>query len=206
MRYHRGDTIIEVMLAFSVFSLVVVGSIMTMNKGLAISQRSLELTLVRQQIDAQLTMLDNLKQTDPSGWKALTATAADPSAANPPQLSTIHTCPKATDLSAPNIFFMAANNTPPVTQVRSYAILPTNYQQARTFANVDTFAKTAVSPSTQPLAYGLWTTIVRSQGYVDATAYTHAYDIHVRACWYGAGDSIARPTTIATVVRVYDPN
>lgn len=200
----RGDTLIEVMLAFVVFSLAVVGSIMIMNKGLATAQRSLEITLVRQQIDAQLTMLDNFKQNDKAGWKALIATAGA-GAALPPALSTITTCPGATDLTAPNIFFMAGNNAVPVTKVQPYAILPTNYKPAQTFASVDAFA-TKVPASTQPVSYGIWATIVKSEGFIDVNSYTHAYDIDIRACWYGVGDSANRPTIIATVVRVYDEN
>lgn len=202
MRRQRGDTIIEVMLAFTVFSLVVVSSIMLMNKGLATAQRSLELTLVRQQIDAQLTMLDNFKQNDPAGWKTLvTAGTTAATAVQPPALSTITSCPVATDSILSQSFFMAADSPTP-TAVKPYAVSLTTYQQAKTFANVDTFAKTVMPPLAQPVSYGIWMTVVQAEGY----ATNHAYDIHVRACWYSAGDSVQRPSIIATVARVYDAN
>ena len=54
---NRGDTIIEVLLAVTIFSLVAVGSMVLMNRGVAMAQQSLETTLVRQQIDAQAEML-----------------------------------------------------------------------------------------------------------------------------------------------------
>ena len=53
----KGDTLVEVILAVTVFSMVAVGTISIMNKGVAIAQHSLEISLVRQQIDAQAEML-----------------------------------------------------------------------------------------------------------------------------------------------------
>ena len=53
----RGDTVIEVLLAITVFSLIAVGGISLMNRGVAIAQQSLEVSLVRHQIDAQADAL-----------------------------------------------------------------------------------------------------------------------------------------------------
>ena len=53
----RGDTLIEVLFAISVFSLVVVGGLSIMNQGTAAAQRALEITLVRNEIDAQAEAL-----------------------------------------------------------------------------------------------------------------------------------------------------
>src|SRR5687767_10750024 len=52
-RAERGDTIIEVLFAVTVFAMVAVGSLSIMNQGTGSAQRSLEVTLVRAQIDAQ---------------------------------------------------------------------------------------------------------------------------------------------------------
>ena len=52
-----GDTLIEVMFATTVFSLVVVSSLSLMNQGVASAQRSLEITTVRQQMDGQVETL-----------------------------------------------------------------------------------------------------------------------------------------------------
>ena len=41
-RRHRGDTVVELVLAFAIFSLAAITTIMILNKGVAISQRSLE--------------------------------------------------------------------------------------------------------------------------------------------------------------------
>lgn len=56
-RAQRGDTLIEVLLSVTIFSMVAVGTMTVMNQGVAIAQQSLEITLVRQQIDAQAEML-----------------------------------------------------------------------------------------------------------------------------------------------------
>lgn len=59
----RGDTIIEVILAVTVFSVVAVGGIGVMNQGVATAQRSLEIGLVRAQIDAQADALRYVHST-----------------------------------------------------------------------------------------------------------------------------------------------
>ena len=48
--FNRGDTIVEVVFAVTIFSMVTVGAISIMNKGVAIAQQSLEITLVRQNV------------------------------------------------------------------------------------------------------------------------------------------------------------
>jgi len=53
----RGDTIIEVMIAFTIFSLVIVLSVLTMNSGLAAGERSLEAVTARNELNAQAEAL-----------------------------------------------------------------------------------------------------------------------------------------------------
>lgn len=53
----RGDTLIEVMFAFSVFSLVAILTVTMMNLGVAASERSLEVVTVRNEINAQAEAL-----------------------------------------------------------------------------------------------------------------------------------------------------
>ena len=52
-RYLRGDTLIEIVFAISVFSLVAVISIAAMNSSIETAQSSLEVTMARNEIDAQ---------------------------------------------------------------------------------------------------------------------------------------------------------
>lgn len=53
----RGDTIIEVTLAFAIFSLVAILTIAMMNLGLSASERSLELVTARNELNAQAEAL-----------------------------------------------------------------------------------------------------------------------------------------------------
>lgn len=53
----RGDTIIEVMFAFAIFSLVAIITVTMMNLGVAASERSLEMTVVRNEMNAQAEAL-----------------------------------------------------------------------------------------------------------------------------------------------------
>lgn len=74
-RSERGDTIIEVLLAFTVFSLVSVGAMAIMNQGTNAAERSLEVTLVKEQIDAQAEALRAAQQ-------AYFSVMSDPNPAN----------------------------------------------------------------------------------------------------------------------------
>ena len=53
----KGDTLVEVMFAVGIFGLVAVGAIGIMNKGLYDAQKALEITMARQEIDAQAEAL-----------------------------------------------------------------------------------------------------------------------------------------------------
>ena len=53
MRLRKGDTIVEVTIAIAVFSLVAVISINLMSAGLSTAQASLEVTMAREEINAQ---------------------------------------------------------------------------------------------------------------------------------------------------------
>jgi len=55
--FQKGDTLIEVLFAVTVFSLVAVGALSIMNSSTAVAERALETTLVRNQIDAQAEVL-----------------------------------------------------------------------------------------------------------------------------------------------------
>lgn len=75
MRQH-GDTIIEVLLAVTVFSMVAVGGMAIMNQGAAMAQRSLEISLVRQQIDAQADALRYIHHAYASSFDASSSSVA----------------------------------------------------------------------------------------------------------------------------------
>ena len=67
-RRERGDTIIEVMFSFVILSLLVVATYMVMNRGTQIAQRSLEITLVRQQINSQVSLIRYAQANNTQAW------------------------------------------------------------------------------------------------------------------------------------------
>ncbi|MCP9466178.1 MAG: type II secretion system GspH family protein, partial [Candidatus Nanosynbacter sp. P5B_S4_bin.39.1] len=70
-KFNRGDTLVEVLLGVTIFSLVAVIALETMNRGMAIAQYSLETTLVRQQVYAQAEMLRYAHDMKNDTWKKL---------------------------------------------------------------------------------------------------------------------------------------
>jgi len=200
-RRQTGDTLIEVLFAVTVFSLVVVGSISIMNQGANASERALEITLVRQQVDAQAESLRFLHDsyvsaytsgasyTGPAAqWAAmLTSIIAtnETSATSFGSLSS--TCP-----TPPKGSFIINSNSATFLSGNSVSLVP-----ASSYAQVD-YTTNPVS------AGGIWVEAVRAATSTDTTQANAGYiDFHILACWPVAGSTV--PATIATIVRLYDP-
>ena len=86
MSLKRGDTIIEILFALSVFSLVAILSLNLMNNGVVSAQASLENTMVRNEINAQAEALRFIHDTVTAGsadqsykqaWEQITTLAND---------------------------------------------------------------------------------------------------------------------------------
>lgn len=174
----RGDTIIEVILAVSIFSLVAVGAMTIMNSGLAMVQRSLEITLVRQQIDSQAEMLrfvhDRARADSTGSYKTLWDNIV--LVTNPTQLLSVSECPASISNS---IALMESGSE--IKKVSSYVGRPATY------------AKVEGTES-----QGISIQLVKVN---DGAAY--AYDAYIQACWDSPGSS--KPVTMGTIVRIYDP-
>ncbi|MFZ1317638.1 MAG: type II secretion system protein [Candidatus Saccharimonas aalborgensis] len=195
MRLQRGDTIIEVMFSFVVFSLVIVGAFTLMNQGIASAQRSLEITLVREQIDAQIDMARYVQKYERTTWENLIKPAPTGKlVSSVPEFGTDLTCPVSASLS--NAFFFG--RTSDAKTVTLYSVGAASYGLAPTYGLVDYLATT-------PKSYGIWLMIVpaetKSGGPADS-ATNKAYDLHVRSCWNSVGSN--QPMTIGTVTRFYD--
>lgn len=202
----RGDTIIEVLFAVAVFSLVAVGCLSIMNQGTATAQRSLEVTLVRQQIQAQAEALrymntayiagyqeDGTPPTGPAGeWaKIRSSYAADPGT-GATSFGDINgtSCPAAVPGARP---FIVNARTATIQDKSLLAMTPPEDGSLPPFAQVIYDDTNAVQK-----AYGLWIEAVPSSG-----AEIGYVDFHIRACWESPG--VNRPMTLGTIVRLYDP-
>jgi type II secretory pathway pseudopilin PulG len=201
----RGDTIIEVLFAVAVFAMVAVGSLSIMNQGTATAQRSLEITLVRQQVDAQAEAIRYIHQAyvaayqkggvAPTGtaaeWTKMTSKTTGKGANGASEFGNAgDTCPATTPGERPFILNARTatlwGTTPSMSAPPGSSLPP--------FAQVAYNADSSIQN-----AFGIWVEAVPSTN-PDGPGFV---DFHIRACWQAAGGSAA--STIGTIVRLYEP-
>lgn len=199
-RQEAGDTLVEVIFSFAVFSLVIVSSLTLMGQGIAMSQRSLEVTLVRQQIDNQVTMVRQAQESNSSAWTDLKGPNNSRVVSDIPVFEVPDRCPEATELAVGDAAqFLGIDSSTKV--VRRYAANNSaNFAKPGVYSKVDV---TGADNSGVPKAYGLWLVLARAEHTTGPTG-SIAYDLHVRACWDSVG--LTKPMMIGTVVRLYGVN
>lgn len=198
--HERGDTIIEVLFAVTVFAMVAVGSLSIMNQGTGSAQRSLEITLVREQINAQAEAIRFIhqayvtsyqKNVAPNGiaaqWTAMKAKAR----ANASDFGALENnqCPQA----APDNAFVLNAKTAEVSTAPVTMRPPEG-------SSLPPFAQVAYNGNTITQSYGMWVESIPSE----ATEPVRFVDFHIRACWDSPGAAV--PVTLGTIVRLYEPN
>lgn len=206
----RGDTLVEVLFAVTVFSMVAVGALAIMNQGTNISQRSLETTLVRQEIDAQAETLRFLhdsyvaayregQSSEVSGtpdtpfeqWQSMLGSIKDTNAASASDFgATAASCPDPPNGS----FILDSRNAVFVAPSEDVLI------------EADTYAKLEYdSGGVLDTSKGLWIEAIRSDTNTADPYQSNIgfIDFHIRACWFGPGNNV--PLTIGTIVRLYEP-
>jgi hypothetical protein len=187
MKRLRGDTIIELMLAFSIFSLAAVSTIAIMNRGAAMSQQSLEVSLVRAQMDGQAETIRYLRDTSSPLWDTLVTSHITTKVA---PLSP-STCPSASDIRDNGGFFVGQQGGSLI--IRS---------AESDFSAPATYARIGSEDVSDTASHGLWVQIAKSDTGSDSHSIT-AYDVYVHACWDSlVTDSV--PATLGTIVRIYD--
>lgn len=208
----RGDTIIEVMFAVAVFAMVAVGSLMIMNQGVSTAQRSLEVTLVRQQVQAEAdairfihdAYITNYQQggSTLSGvaaeWPKMTVTHAETAASDFSAVSGT-VCPSKVPGASPFIVnprTAKVESTVPQMSPPSASTLPPFSQILYRSTDPSSSDYTVIDQ-----AYGIWVEAVPSA--VQPGQSTRFVDFHIRACWDGIG--IHQDMTIGTIVRLYEP-
>jgi type II secretory pathway pseudopilin PulG len=201
-----GDTLIEVLFATAIFSLIAVGGLSIMNQGTAASQRALEITLVRNEIDSQAETLRFLNASYVAAYRPGASSYPDDAPAEEWQL--MHNSIVMTGALVASPFGVVGSSCPSLPQ-GSYIlntksakfILPTSdkLHSAQTFSQVVYDADGQVSA-----AEGIWIEAVRSVSSGDPNQANAGYiDFHIRACWDSPGQLI--PVTIGTIVRLYEP-
>ena len=188
-KFNRGDTLVEVLLGVTIFSLVAVIALETMNRGMAIAQYSLETTLVRQQVDAQAEMIRYAHDMKNDTWKKLVDdNSVSVSAVNDNEGNLgVEKCPD--DFSTKE-FALAA--TPSLASKISILNNPGDYKAAETYARVDSDTKKT---------YGVSVRLVKPST-TTGSRDSNKYDAYIKACWMPVGSKM--PATIGTIVRLYD--
>lgn len=183
----RGDTLVEVLLGVTVFSMVAVITMDIMNRGMSIAQQSLETTLVRQQVDAQAEMLRYAHDKKTNLWKQI-------------QRNNTVDVNSLTDQEGN----LGADRCPTQFENKEFALIKGgsdlsgarvlsgvgDYSQAATYAKVSDDSRVAKS-------YGLSVKLVRPGRGKES----NKYDAYIKACWIPVGSK--RPATIGTIVRLY---
>lgn len=188
-KFNRGDTLVEVLLGVTIFSLVAVIALETMNRGMAIAQYSLETTLVRQQVDAQAEMLRYAHDMKNDTWKKLVDN-------NSVSVSVVNGsegnlgAEKCPDDFSTKEFALAA--TPSLASKISILNNPGDYKAAETYARVDSDTKKT---------YGISVRLVKPST-ATGSRDSNKYDAYIKACWMPVGSKM--PATIGTIVRLYD--
>lgn len=195
LKRQQGDTIIEVLFATTIFSMIAVGALSIMNQGTALAQRSLEITLAREQIDAQADALRLLNQayitdfgrngTATEKWNSIVTANAVTQAVPFESIVSDNKC--TLPIPAQKPFALNVQKLDSVNPVVPLSADAGTYAQVRYDLPL-------------PVSEGLWVQAVRSPIIAGEAGY---YDFHIRACWQSPGD--IRPVTLGTIVRLYEP-
>lgn len=204
----RGDTLIEVLFAVTVFSLVAVGSISIMNQGTATAQRALEITLVRQQIDAQAESLRFLNTSYVAAYQSGVTYPADTPAG---QWQLMRASIISTDASGASAFG-ASDGSCPAFPKGSFIIDAQNAKfiapSANKLASPQTYAQVRYDvisgKKSLQKSEGIWIEGISAATVNENSQQNAGYiDFHIRACWDSTGQSV--PMTLGTIVRLYEP-
>jgi Tfp pilus assembly protein PilV len=199
-----GDTLIEVLFAVTVFSFIVVSALSLMNQGVNAAQRSLEITTVRQQMDAQAETLRFLHKAYVNAYQtgyAPASTDLSPAAEYYRLIQFV----KNGDPSGTNQASTFGGNEPckvaPFAS-RSFVLNPVSAKYITgVIEPADTYAQIVYSDSSVvKSSKGIWLEAVRPR--VENTI-SGFIDFHIRACWDVTGSDI--PQNLGTIVRLYEP-
>lgn len=202
----QGDTIIEVIFAIVIFSFIAISSLAIMNQGIATGEKALEITLVRQQVNAQAEALRYIHA----------ASVASPGSDEATTWSNVSHVPSEEYPDA-----IGQERASDYGVDGGQCVVPTEGQYQPFIVNAKTAQIWSGVPSVSPdandtyppysqvvynsdasiaAAYGMWVESVPSDGDVDEKQFV---DFHIRACWPAPGSAV--PMTIGTIVRLYDP-
>lgn len=196
----NGDTLVEVLFAMAIFSLVAVGSLSIMNKSTSTAQRALEISEVRQEINAQAETLRFLNAsyiaaypnyatgTPARQWANMLSTVNSTQS----EIKITNTCPASVSELPSNSFILNTHTA------LYQKLTSSNYNLASTYSQVSYNGDNLVA------ANGIWIEAVASTTFTSNNQQNASYiDFYIHACWDSMGQTM--PVTLDTVVRLYEP-
>jgi len=204
----KGDTLIEVLFAMTVFSFIVVTALSLMGQGVAAAQRSLEITLVRQQMDGQAETLRFLHEAYVAGYQSgQTFNLTDAVSTPAEEYYKLIQFARTGNRTFASKFGGSASCAIPADPSKDFILNPVTAQMVTSsskpdvFKNAPTFAQLTYTAGNQlDFSQGMWVEAVRSPVSGTTAGYI---DFHIRACWDVTGLDI--PMNLGTIVRLYEP-
>ena len=201
----RGDTLIEVLFAVTVFSFIVVAALNLMNQGVAASQRSLEITTVRQQMDGQAEVLRFLHESYVDAYQPGAVYAEGTPAGEYKKIIDFAKAGARTSASPFN--GGGTTCTIPADASKDFILNPVSATLVTTTINPTVFEKAPIfaqltykSDNTLDRSQGMWVEAVRSAENGTTAGFI---DFHIRSCWSVPGTDA--PMNLGTIVRLYEP-
>lgn len=201
-KFLRGDTMVEVMLAMTFFSLVTVGIYALVRTSFISTNESLEYNQVRNYIDSQATNLRFLQASYMGSYNNGSAvngpglkwkTLRDKIISNSPAVVTDFGVGTSTCPNIPTTSFVLNPKTSDIVfaddgtgrfKSNFSGLSRLEYNDDNSISNI----------------YGIWIEAKRDTS--SSGGSTYFIDFYIRSCWYRLGSSSAN--TLATIVRLYD--
>ena len=227
--YRKGDTLIEVLIALTAYSVVAIFTIVTMNMGIRQGETSLEISMARNEIAAQAeairfihnAFLSEREYNIHSGsdsyinlWRSITNRAVD-SGTSIPRLS-VNSCnvPYNNGTIRSKAFVINTRFISPASPASTVIGFDSRFAQATLYPRVLYYSSGSSNSDADYVDEGSFTTFGRAEGiWVIARSSAASssmlgsvpeyYDFHIYTCWYAPGAD--QPSTIGTIIRLYNP-
>ncbi len=226
---------VEVMFGIATFSLISILAATIMNLGISTSQANLEQTMARELINAQAEAIRYIhdayitERKNPTGnqeyyelWQKISKTA---SSAFPLQVSNCaerYNGVNSGSIFTSNSFIINTRNIDPQNPEKTVfstsantgvfkqsSLQPRLIYEVNSATTDEVNISETVDPSNPSKHYtslktaeGIWVTAVASGEAIDGKP--EFYDYYIQTCWNGPNQSY--PTTIGTVIRLYNPD
>ena len=201
MKFRKGDTLIEVLLAIAVFATVMMIGLTAMNNGMSRALASLQLTMARNAMDTQAEALRFANAAFISEYRADSSEVSSPAAELWKNSLTKDAQGSATllgECSRGSSAFVIS--TRDMVTNRGYhnekIVNAITYPRIAYGDDKDNNANWLRDDLPYRSAQGIWVEKVHAPN-------TKYYDFHIRACWSAPGTNVK--TTLGTIVRLYDP-